>query len=92
MTKRPTTRKARGALRAAKLLSEAEVRDRLRLDEDAIAALNACCTLRPPRNAASIVSGIKTRLEYSQPKPKQELDLGGNVTFALVDPFARPPG
>jgi len=89
-SKRPTTVLPHGAAQARKLLSEAEVREGLRLDDDALEALKACCTLRPPRNAASIVAGIKARLEYSQPKPRQEIGVSGDVTFTLVDPFARP--
>ena len=64
--------------------------ERLRLDDDAIAALNACCTLRPPRNSAAIVSAIKTRLEFSQPKPKQEVGLSGSVAIQVIDPYAKP--
>jgi hypothetical protein len=47
--------------------------------------------MRPPRNAVAIVGAIKARLEYSQPKPKQEIGLSGDVTYTLVDPFARKP-
>jgi hypothetical protein len=66
---------------AARLLSEAQVAEQLRLDPDAIAALKACCTLRPPRNAAAIVAGIRARLEYSQSKPKQSLEVTGKLSL-----------
>jgi hypothetical protein len=90
-TKRPVVHAPSGVRQAERLLTEAQVAERLRLDESAIAALNACCTLRPPRNAASIVAGIKARLEYSQPKPKQEIGLSGKVSITVADPYATPP-
>ena len=66
--------------------------EKLRLDQAAIDTLNACCSKRPPRNAASIVSAIKTRLEYSQPKPKQqvELDAGSRLAELLSAAMALP--
>ena len=90
-TKRPALRAPSGSREAERLLSEAEVVKRLRLDPDALAALRACCSLHPPRNAAAIVAAIKTRLEFSQPKPKQEVEHSGSVTYQLVDPYAKEP-
>jgi len=63
-------------------LTEAQVLDGLRLDAEAIAALRACSGLRPPRNAVAIVGAIKARLEWSQPKPKQQVEHSGHVTHA----------
>ena len=67
----------------------ADLTDGLRLDSEDIDVLKACCSKRPPRNAAAIVSAIKARLEYSQPKPKQQLEHSGSVKYELIDPFAR---
>jgi hypothetical protein len=66
-----------GTRQAEKLLTEAQVLDGLRLDREALDALRACCTLRPPRNSLAIVSAIKARLEYSQPKPAQKIEASG---------------
>lgn len=91
-SKRPRQRVARGARQAEQLLSEPEIRERLRLDPTALAALRACCSSRPPRNALAIVSAIRTRLEWSQPKPKQEIDHNVTVTHAgLVAAAADAP-
>jgi hypothetical protein len=90
VSKRPGRAPA-GSREAARILSELEVREGLRLDQAAIDTLRACCSMRPPRNAAAIVNAIKARLEYSQPKPKQEIGVSGEMTFHLVDPFARKP-
>ena len=84
-TKRPALVAPSGSREAARLLSEAEVRDGLRLDPDAIAALKACCSLRPPRNALAIVSAIKARLEWSQPKPKQEVEHSGGIQITKIE-------
>lgn len=81
-TKRPMLRAPLGTRQAEALLSEADVLEQLRLDPDALAALRACCSLRPPRNAAAIVAAIKTRLEFSQSKPKQQVEHSGTVTHA----------
>lgn len=79
-SKRPA-RAAPGATTAAQLLTEAQVTDGLRLDADDLAVLKRCCSLRPPRNAAAIVSAIKARLEYSHAKPKQAVEVSGKVTL-----------
>jgi hypothetical protein len=88
VTKRPG-RAASGSRVARKILDEEAVREHLRLDEEAIATLKACCSMRPPRNAVAIVGAIKARLEYSQPKPKQEIGLTGDVSIRVVNPYAR---
>jgi len=91
--KRPRQRAPRGSRQAAALLSNEQVLARLRLDEEALDSLQKCCTTRPPRNAAAIVSAIKARLEYSQPKPKQEVEVSGRVTLeALVVGSLPNPG
>ena len=88
-TGRASNRVAPGAAAAAKLLSEAEVRDGIRLDSEDVRVLRLCCTDDPPRNAVAIVSAIKLRLEYSQPKPKQEIGVEARVAYSLIDPFAK---
>lgn len=91
-TKRPALRAPAGSREAARLLSEAEVYDSLRLDDEALDALRACCSLRPPRNAAAIVSAIKTRLEFSQPKPVQKSEVDVRGTIQVINPYAKPEG
>lgn len=85
VTKAPG-RAAAGTKAAARLLTEIEVREGLRLDSDDLAVLKACCSHRPPRNAAAIVRAIQVRLEYSQTKPKQEIGLSGTVTLEQLVP------
>lgn len=89
-SKRPRKRVARGVRQAEALLSSAEVVERLRLDPEALAALRACCSLRPPRNATAIVSAIRTRLEWSQARPAAQVEHGGTVKIEVIDPYARP--
>ena len=84
-SKAPRSKLPNGAVEARRLLTEAEVLDGLRLDDEALAALRACCSLRPPRNAASIVAAIKARLEYSQPKPRQEIQHSGGIEITRVE-------
>ncbi len=91
-SKKPTDRSPNGSVAAAELLDEAQVRAGLRLDSAEVAVLKLCCTDNPPRNAAAIVSAIRTRLEYSQPKPKQEIGVEAVVTYKLLDPFAKREG
>lgn len=83
-TKRPA-RAAPGATTAARLLTEAQVTDGLRLDAEDLAVLKRCCSLRPPRNAAAIVSAIKARLEYSQRKPKTEVEHSGGIEVTRIE-------
>jgi hypothetical protein len=87
-TKLPAKKARDGSVVARTLLSDSQVLERLRLDDAALEALDACCTISPPRNSASIVSAIRTRLEFSQPKPatKNEHTVSGRIE--LVDPFA----
>lgn len=91
-TKSPSHKLPNGVAAARKLLSEAEVLERLRLDEDALATLRQCCSLRPPRNAGAIVAAIKARLEFSQPKPATKVEHQGNVRIEVVNPYAKPEG
>jgi hypothetical protein len=64
---------------ARDLLSLAQVSESLRLTTLDITVLRKCCSLRPPRNAIAIVGAIKARLEWSQPKPKQEVEHSGAI-------------
>lgn len=89
-SKRPS-RAAPGATSAAELLTEAQVTDGLRLDADDLAVLKRCCSLRPPRNAAAIVSAIKARLEYSQRKPTTAIEHSGGMRLTFVSSYADPP-
>lgn len=91
VSKRPSTRTPNGVAAARRLLSEAEVTEGLRLDSEDIRVLKACCSMRPPRNAAAIVSAIKARLEYSQRKPQQEVAHSGTLSITVIDPFATGP-
>lgn len=81
VSKRPVKNNPRGVSAARRLLSEAEVTEGLRLDEEDLRILKACCAMRPPRNAAAIVSALKARLEYSQTKPKQAVEVTGKLTL-----------
>lgn len=77
------------AVAAARRLTEAETREQLRLTPQQRDFLDRCASGRPPRNALAAITALKLKLEYSQPKPKQEVALSG--TIVVVDPYAQKP-
>ena len=52
--------------------TEEDVRKMLVLSKQEIAMLDAITSGKPPRNAQSILAGIRLKLEYSMKKPKEE--------------------
>jgi hypothetical protein len=54
------------------LATEEDVRKLLTLTKQEIAMLAAITSGKPPRNAQSILAGIRLKLEYSMKKPKEE--------------------
>jgi len=54
------------------LATEEDVRKLLTLTKQEIAMLDAITSGKPPRNAQSILAGIRLKLEYSMKKPKEE--------------------
>ena len=68
---------------AKALLSEAEIRDELKMDAETLAFLKECSVM-PGRNAASAIAAIKLRLEYSQPKPTQTVEHSGGLSIEIV--------
>ena len=66
------------------MLTELQVREGLRLDADSLDMLRAISQGDAPRNAQSILAAIKTRLEYSQPKPTQTVEHSGGLSIEIV--------
>ena len=83
---RRTGRPARSlppAVGEARRLTESETLAQLRLTSDQIAFLDRCAAGRPPRNALAAITAIKLKLDFSQPKPKQQLEHTGAVRIVV---------
>lgn len=81
------------AVAQARRLTEPETLSALRLTDDQIAFLDKCANGFPPRNAQAAIGAIKLKLEFSQRKPKQDVEVSGHVTLeTLVVDSLKPAG
>lgn len=69
---------------AAQKLSEAQVREGLRLEDEDLDVLRRFSRGDLPRNAAAAMQAIRTRLEYSQPKPSTQVEHSGGLEIQIV--------
>lgn len=74
-------RRTPDAIVAARRLTESETLDALRLTDEQIAFLDKCARGYPPRNALAAITAIKLKLDFSQRKPKQDIDVTARVTL-----------
>lgn len=65
-------------------MSEAEVKDNIRLTENEVAALNQIAGGRPMRNSTAVLQAIKLKMEYSIQKPAQRVDNDQKVQIEIV--------
>ena len=78
-----------GSKAAGRLLASSPLEELERLHPQSVKALKALVAGRGGRNSLSRLGAVKTILEFSMAKPKQELGLTGNITYQVVDPFAK---
>jgi hypothetical protein len=71
--------------------SEESVRKMLTLTEQEIAMLNAITSGKPPRNAQSILAGIRLKLEYSMKKPQAEAPTEKHPVHVTVQMLGAAP-
>lgn len=82
--------------RARRVLTEAQVREGLTLDADALKVLEDMSRGKAPRNAQSILGAIRLRLDFTAQKPKSEVEHSGGLSIqvnTLASPSAQalPP-
>ena len=94
-TARWTGRPARhlpGAVSQARRLTEPETLEALRLTPDQVAFLDRCADGFPPRNALAAITALKLKLDFTQRKPKTEVDVTGKLTLEqlVTQSLAKP--
>ncbi len=83
-TKRPAKRAQNGVGRARKVVARftpEQLSAELGLTQDQVDVLDRIASGRPPRNAAAIIAGIKLKLDFTQPKPTQNVNVKGTLTL-----------
>jgi hypothetical protein len=71
--------------------TEEDVRKMLVLSKQELAMLDAITSGKPPRNAQSILAGIRLKLEYSMKKPKEEAGDSQKPVHVTVNMLSSAP-
>ncbi len=76
----------------APLASEEEVVARLREKmRDALASLDRIASGDVRRNDSTVLKAVELALRFTQPLPKQTVDINATTSITVVDPYAAPP-
>ena len=78
--------------KAIELKEDADVVARIRQRmPDALEELDRIACGNVKRNDATVLAGIRTMLDFTQPRPKTVVEHQGAVGVAVIDPYATPP-